>query len=184
MPKHLIRKFFPDHEQVRHHKHLRIFGKLIHDPNLWHMNRRSVSGAFFVGLFCAVLPIFPQMVTAAAFAIVTRVNLPISVALVWVSNPITTPPLLYVMYQVGTWMLGEETSVENFQMSAEWVQNVLGEIWWLLFLGGIVVGLVLGILGYALVRGYWRWHVVREMRKRKARREQAGALGQKPDTTG
>jgi len=25
---------------------------------------------------------------------------------------------------------------------------------------------------------------VREMRKRKARREQAGALGQKPDTTG
>jgi len=184
MPKHIIKKYMPDHNLVRNHKSLRIFGRLIHDPNLWHLNRRSVSGAFFVGLLCAFIPIFPQMVTSAALAIIVRVNLPISVALVWLTNPITIPPLFYITYRMGCWLLGEDAAVEQFQMSAEWIESVLGEIWWPLLLGGTVAGLILGALGYALIRCFWRWHVVREMRKRKARREQAGALGQKPDTTG
>ncbi|MCB1903170.1 MAG: DUF2062 domain-containing protein, partial [Gammaproteobacteria bacterium] len=76
MPKQIIKRFAPDHEVIRNHKHLRIFGNLLHDPNLWHMNRRSVSGAFAVGLFWAFIPIPMQMVAAAAIAIIARVNLP------------------------------------------------------------------------------------------------------------
>jgi len=55
MPKKFIKRFMPDHQQIRNHKTLnRVFGNLLHDPNLLHMNRRSVSGAFFVGLLLGV----------------------------------------------------------------------------------------------------------------------------------
>ena len=107
MPKKFIKRHAPDKEAIRDHKYMRIFGKLLYDPNLWHLNRRSVSGAFAVGLFWAFIPIPFQMVTAAATAIPARVNLPISVALVWITNPITMPPMFYSTYRVGTWILDE-----------------------------------------------------------------------------
>ena len=82
MPRHLIKRYSPDHEKIRNHKHVKVFGKLLHDPNLWHLNRRSVSGAFGVGLFWAMIPMPFQMIAAAATAIGLRTNLPLSVVLV------------------------------------------------------------------------------------------------------
>ena len=172
MPKHLIRKISPDHETVRNHKYLKIFGTLLHDPNLFHLNRRSVSGAFFVGLLCAFTPIFPQMLTSAALAIILRVNLPISVALVWLTNPITIPPMFYFCYQVGIFLLGQEPTITEFQMSMEWFESILDQIWWPLLFGGVVMGLVTGILGYLAMRGFWRWHVVQHLKKRKVKNNQ------------
>ena len=58
MPKKLIKRYMPDHRQIREHKHLQLFGSLLHDPNLWHLNRRSAAGAFAVGLFVRLYP-FP-----------------------------------------------------------------------------------------------------------------------------
>lgn len=172
MPKHLIRKFTPNHKKVKEHKHLRLFGRLLHDPNLFHLNRRSVSGAFFVGLFWTFVPIPFQMIGAAATAILARVNLPISVALVWISNPLTIPPIFYFTYQVGLLLMGQETQAVEFQMSLEWITSVFGQIWQPLWLGSLVVGAIAGILGYALMRGYWRWHVIQHLGKRRRRRLQ------------
>ncbi|MCP3670369.1 MAG: DUF2062 domain-containing protein [Gammaproteobacteria bacterium] len=170
MPKHIIKRFTPDHETIRTHKHLRMFGALLHDSNLWHMNRRSVSGAFAVGLFWAFVPIPFQMVAAAFTAIICRVNLPISVALVWISNPITIPPMFYATYLFGTWILGEPPESSEFEVSIEWMTNSLAEIWQPLYLGSIICGVIASLLGYILMRGFWRWHVVSSLRKRKERR--------------
>ncbi|MEC8208404.1 MAG: DUF2062 domain-containing protein, partial [Pseudomonadota bacterium] len=46
MPKKFIRRFLPDHQSIKQNKALKIFGKVLHEPNLWHLNRRSASGAF------------------------------------------------------------------------------------------------------------------------------------------
>jgi uncharacterized protein len=56
-----------------------MFGKLLHDPNLWHLNRYSVSGAVAVGLFVVFMPPLGQTILAVAAAILLRVNLPIAV---------------------------------------------------------------------------------------------------------
>jgi uncharacterized protein (DUF2062 family) len=170
MPKHIIKRFTPDHETVRSHKHLQIFGKLLHDPNLWHLNRRSVSGAFAVGLFWAFFPMPFQMVAAAATSIATRVNLPLSVALVWISNPITIPPIFYFTYLVGTWILGEPPQNIEFELSWEWMSSSLAGIWKPLYLGSILCGAVASTLGYVAMRGFWRWNVVCHLRRRREKR--------------
>ncbi len=172
MPKRIIRRFAPDHETVRNHKHLRVFGRLLHDPNLWHMNRRSVSGAFAVGLFWAFVPMPFQMVAAAATAIPARVNLPISVALVWISNPITMPPMFYSTYLVGTWIMGQPPMEQEFELTMEWVTNSMSQIWQPLYIGSLLCGIIVSVLGYVAMRGFWRWHVISHLRKRRKRREQ------------
>ncbi|NOX92117.1 MAG: DUF2062 domain-containing protein, partial [Gammaproteobacteria bacterium] len=74
MPKRIIKRFMPNPQMIRNHKHLQFLGTLLHDPNIFHLNRRSVSGAFSVGLFMAFVPIPLQMIFAAIGAIVLRVN--------------------------------------------------------------------------------------------------------------
>ena len=166
MPRHLFKRFAPDHQVIRDHKHMQIFGKLLHDPNLWHLNRRSVAGAFAVGLFWAMIPMPFQMVAAAAVAIMLRVNLPVSVALVWISNPVTMPPIFYFNYLVGTLLLPRQEPLPDMEMTLEWFEHSIGEIWLPLYFGSMVVGLVLAAVGYAGMRGFWRWHVVRQYRRR------------------
>ncbi|WP_456448790.1 DUF2062 domain-containing protein [Thiolapillus sp.] len=170
MPRRLLKKHLPDPNTICDHKHLQFFGKRLKDPNLWHLNRRSVSGAFGAGLFWAMIPIPFQMIAAAATAILFRVNLPISVVLVWLTNPLTMPPIFYFNYLVGTWLLPHHEPLPDMEMSLEWFMHSMGEIWLPLYLGSAVVGLVLAALGYAAIRLYWRWHVINQYRKRQQAR--------------
>jgi len=174
MPKKLIKRFMPDHHTIREHKHLRFFGSLLHDPNLWHLNRRSASGAFAVGLFMAFVPVPFQMLLGAAGAILFRVNLPLSVALVWITNPLTMPPMFYFTYRVGVWLLGSPIPHENFhfELSYEWLMSGLGAIWEPFLLGCFVTGSISALGGYLTIRGLWRLHLVKHYRERKARRRE------------
>lgn len=160
----------PDHKTVREHKYLRFFGTLLHDANLWHLNRSSVSGAFAVGLFSAFIPVPMQMILAAALAIPFRVNLPISVGLVWITNPFTMPPIFYFSYKVGTWILDTPVQHVEFALTSEWLASELGAIWEPFLLGCLICGMVSGLLGYVTMRIIWRLSVVRSWQERKNRR--------------
>lgn len=171
MPKKWIKRWMPDHEKIRSHPHLnKVFGKLLHDPNLLHLNRRSVSGAFFVGLFMAFVPLPSQMIFAAAAAILFRVNLPISVGLVWLTNPVTMPPIFYFCYKVGVWILNTPLHEYNFELSWEWLRTELGHIWEPFLLGCFICGIVSAVLGAGVMRLLWRWHVVKQWEARKQKR--------------
>jgi len=167
MPKKLIKRFMPDHQTVREHRYLRFFGTILHDPNLFHLNRRSASGAFGVGVFVAFVPIPFQMVLSAALAVLFRVNLPISVALVWLTNPITMPPIFYFAYKVGAWILGTPTRALEFQVTAEWFMQELGAIWQPFLLGCFVVGTLCAAVSYFAIRGLWRLRIVRHWQRKK-----------------
>lgn len=175
MPKHLIKRITPDHKVIREHRHLRIFGKRLHDANLWHLNRRSASGAFAVGLFTAFMPLPFQMVIAAAAAIVFRVNLPLSIVLVWATNPITIPPLFYGAYRIGAWILGTPPIELELELSVDYMMNELGEVWEPLLFGCLLCGFVSATIGYSVIRGLWRWHIIKHLKQRKTRRNAAQA---------
>ncbi len=170
MPKHLIKRFTPDHNYVRNHKMLRLFGKLFLDPNLWHLNRRSVSGAIFVGVFWAFVPVPGQMFGAIFTAILLRVNVPIAFGLIFLTNPVTIPPTFYATYLLGTWILGTPATVNEIRLSWEWLGSVLHEIWLPLVVGSLLSGIVLGGLGFLAMRAFWRWHVINRYRERRTKR--------------
>jgi uncharacterized protein (DUF2062 family) len=89
MPRKYFRKYLPSHESVRNHKYLGKLGRFLHHPNLWHLNRRSVSGGVAVGMFCGLVPGPLQMLTAALLAIPLRVNLPVALLTTLYTNPFT-----------------------------------------------------------------------------------------------
>ena len=168
MPKKFIKRYMPDHEKIRSNKHLnKLFGKLLHDPNLLHLNRRSVSTAFFVGLFMSFVPLPSQMIMAAAVAILVRCNLPIAVGLVWISNPVTMPPIFYFAYRVGAWILNTPEHEFAFELSWEWLGSELNAIWEPFLLGCFICGVTFGALGYATIRLLWRLHIVNAIKERR-----------------
>ncbi|MBL1277270.1 MAG: DUF2062 domain-containing protein [Ectothiorhodospiraceae bacterium] len=167
MPRNIIKRFMPDHKKIRDHKHLKFLGTFLHDPNILHLNRRSVAGAFSVGLFMAFVPVPFQMVLAAIGAIVARVNLPISVALVWITNPLTMPAIFYFAYKVGAWILDTPARSIEFQLSVEWLMRELGAIWQPFLLGCFVCGVTFAILGNVSIRVFWRIHVGLSWRNRR-----------------
>ncbi|HKI62776.1 MAG TPA: DUF2062 domain-containing protein [Mariprofundaceae bacterium] len=167
MPRRTFQRFMPDQEQIRNHKSLRCFGCLLHKPALWHMNRHSVAKAFAVGLFFAFVPVPFQMVLAAGGAIYFNSNLPISVALVWLTNPLTMPPIFYVAYLVGAWMLGHTPGDFTFnEISWQWIHQGLLNMWQPFLLGCLVLGILSAILGYVISHAMWRFMVLRRWRRR------------------
>ncbi len=173
MARQLIRRYLPDKHSIRNNKYLRLFGDFLHDPNLWHLNRRSASGAVAVGLFMAFMPIPFQMVAAGAFAIMLRTNLPLAIALVWVTNPITIPPFFLFCYKVGTWILGNVDQEIAFAWSWEWIRAEIVQRTEPLLVGCSVVGSVAAFIGYFGTHALWRWHVVWEWENRKKARRDA-----------
>ncbi|WP_273825746.1 DUF2062 domain-containing protein [Pseudomonas asplenii] len=170
MPRRLFKRYMPDPQSIREHKHLRFFGRLLHDPNLWHLNRHSVSRAMAVGLFAALIPIPLQMLLAACLAIFLRGNLPIAVSLVWLTNPLTMPPIFYCTYKLGSWVMNVPPRSLPDELTWAWISDQLSTLWQPFLLGSVLLGLLLAVLGYCLTMGYWRWWVARQWQRRREQR--------------
>lgn len=169
MPKKLIKRWLPDHQTLKSHKHLQVFGDLLHDGNLWHLNRRSVTKAFAIGLFMAFVPVPFQMLLAAGAAIWLHANLPLSVALVWLSNPLTIPPIFYGCYKLGTILLNVPQQDFSFQLSWTWISESLAAVWAPFLLGCFVCAVFFSTLGYIGISTLWKLNVSRNWRSRQQR---------------
>ncbi len=178
-----LRRLLPGPSDVQFFGPRRLFGSRLKNPNLWHLNRHSVALAVASGLFAAFVPVPAQMLLAAGLAIVLGCNLPISVVMVWVSNPITMPPLFFAAYKLGAWLLGFPPRKIQFEMSVHWLVNKLGGIWEPFLLGCLVLGLVSAAIGYLTVQVIWRIHVIQSWRERRRRRIESIPRGTPTPTT-
>ena len=169
MPKRLFRKYLPSPDKIRRNRNLRFLGELLGDPNLWHINRHSLAGAAFNGVFCALLPIPLQMVVAAVLAVRFKCNLPLSILLVWFTNPLTYVPVFYFTYRIGAWTLGLDVAAPE-QVDFAWLLQQLVPLW----VGSVLSGLVFGLIGYALVKVTWRLAVLRSWQRRQRKRQPPG----------
>jgi len=161
MPRKFFQRFLPHPRTIKENKTLQIFGDWLHKPNLWHLNRRSVAGAFAVGLFCAWMPVPFQMALAAGVAIWLGTNLPLSIVLVWITNPVTIPPMFYFAYIVGTWIVGEPVTDFSFELTMDWLLNELSAIWKPFLVGCFTLASVSSLVGYFAIDGFWRYTVVK-----------------------
>jgi uncharacterized protein (DUF2062 family) len=169
MPKKIIKRMMPDHHTIKNNKYLKIFGDLLHNANLWHLNRHSVAKAFAVGLFFAFIPVPFQMVLAAGVAIIVHANLPLSIALVWLTNPLTMPFIFYACYLVGTWVLGVPEQKFAFNASWQWVLDSLSTIGPAFLVGCGVLAVIFSILGYVVIQTVWRYQTLKAWKNRPHR---------------
>jgi len=162
--KKLLKRYSPDPHEVKNHKHLGWLSKHLHDPSLWNFNRKSISKAFAVGLFFAFIPVPFQMLLAAPGAVIFSANLPLSIALVWITNPFTMAPIYYGCYKLGAWLLGIQIETDAV-MSLEYVWQVFETIWQPFLLGCLIVSIVSALLGYFGVQFIYRYRVFRRSKK-------------------
>ena len=170
MPRQLLKRYMPNPERIKRTRSLRFLGSILHDPNLWHITRHSVARAMACGLFTAMLPIPMQMLVSAFLAVMVRANLPISVGLVWLTNPITMPPVFFAQYKIGTLLLGAPERSMPMELSIAWLTSEIQHIWQPMLAGSLVIGITIASIGYFGTFLYWRLWVARNWKRRKLRR--------------
>jgi uncharacterized protein len=180
MPRKLFRKYLPSHQSILENRYLRFFGAALQHHNLWHLHRRSVAGGVAIGMFCGLVPGPLQMLSAALFAIVFRVNLPVATIVTLYTNPFTILPLYYIAYKLGLFVTGSDSAapppldLHLFDLPVmEWIPAIAH--WFALMgkpfaVGLVLLALILAVAGYFLVLVGWRVHVVLSWRKRRRSR--------------
>jgi uncharacterized protein (DUF2062 family) len=106
------------------------------------------------------------MLLAAAAAILFHTNMALSIVLVWISNPVTIPPMFYFAYLVGTWVIGEPPQDFEFHLTFEWLANELASSWKPFLTGCFILATVSSIVGYFTVSQLWIYTVRKQRAKR------------------
>lgn len=187
MPSRWLKERLPTHDKLHEHLGMNVndereptgamlwLRNKLADPKLWHLNRRSVAGAVALGLFIGWLPIPMQMLVAALLATVLRVHVPVSVVLVWFSNPITFPALLYAAWCVGSILLGYGMIASPLSMNISELWHMALNDWPIILFGSIFCATVFAVIGFFLTNAIWRFVAVRKWRKRIAKSPAAPA---------
>jgi len=163
------KRYLPDPTKIREIKALGFLGDKLYSPNLWYLNRQSVARAFAVGLWAMYTPPLPwQQVIAAVGAVYFNANLPIAVALVWITNPITWLPMYYLAYLIGSWALGTTTFTFDRFSELFAVDKAL-EFGAPLLIGCFILMNIGAVLGYFGVHLLWRRGVMHALELRKLR---------------
>ncbi len=140
--------------------------KPLMDKSLWKPCRDTVAKGLAIGMFLAVMPVPLQAIFAGLAAVRLHGNVPIAMAASWLSNPLTTPPIVLGQFWLGTKM----ASAMGLQLpDIPWFKRFLlwlGESEWFkipipesilngntgdFFLGTLASGILLAALAYSLV---------------------------------
>lgn len=153
------RQWMPHKDQILASRWLGPVRPYLGDDQLWELNRRSVSRGVAVGLFIGLLLPVAQFVFAIAAAVLLRGHVPVSAACTLVTNPLTVPPIYWLAYQIGGYLLPTrhealnslETAGSWFAQAVHWT-STMGVP---LLAGLAVMASVTAMLGYALVWLCW-----------------------------
>ncbi len=131
------------------------------------INRRAVTKGLLVGLFWGFIPMPFQMLGVIATTPLMRFNVPIGLATVWLSNPITYPALWYLEYLTGNLILGKD-GINDIELTVEWFQNHWDDIVVPLYVGTAFYSTIVSYLIYLFVNWLWIKSVHKAKRKAKS----------------
>lgn len=185
MPRRLLKgvtaRLAPAIDQVTSHPFVRRYLPALADPDLWHLNRRSVARAVALGLFCGLIPGPVQALAALGACLWLRANVPLAIVTTFYTNPFTIVPLYVIAYEYGRLLFPDAPASAGWTLPpsagvAQWFPALLQ---WMASLGKpLAVGLVLLAFtlagaGWTAVRVGWRCHVVHAWRRRVRARSAA-----------
>lgn len=135
------------------------------------MNRRSISKGVWVGLFWGFIPMPMQMLAVMLTTPIIRFNVPVAMAMVWLSNPLTMPAMYYMEYLTGNFLLGRD-GVEDIQLTLEWFSEHIDDIFVPLYVGTAFYSIVISTLIYLLINWLWIKSVHEEKAQKRKEREE------------
>ncbi len=169
-----FKRILPARHKFQQHQQLGLLGDILHDPNIFHLNRHSAAGGVAIGLFLAFLPVPGQMLLAALLAIYFHVNLPLAVVFVFLINQQKIPPLFYLSYKTGAFILQESPKNITFDFSLHWFSEIFFDIWDTLLLGCLTLGGLSAISGYFIIKWLWRIAIIKKWEERKEKKRLSG----------
>ncbi|MCW8954547.1 MAG: DUF2062 domain-containing protein [Sulfurimonas sp.] len=137
----------------KHHKLKDFIKKYKIPPEYLSTSRRMVSKAIFIGLLIAFIPMPMQMLAVIAVIPFSKFNIPIALAMCWLSNPFTMPAMYYMEYLTGSYILGMDTT--PVVMTMDWFSENIGNIFIPLYTGAVFYSVVVSSLAYYLVNRFW-----------------------------
>ena len=135
------------------------------------INRRSVTRGVSIGLFWAFIPMPMQMLAVILTTPLLRFNVPIAITMVWLSNPFTMPPMYYVEYLTGNFILGQE-GIQNIELTVEWFKTNIGDIFLPLYVGTAFYSIVVTGFIYLILNRLWVHSVQNEKEEKEIHRKQ------------
>jgi uncharacterized protein (DUF2062 family) len=128
-------------------------------------SRKMISRGVFLGIFIAFIPMPMQMLAVVLLTPFFRFNVPIAIAMCWITNPFTMPPIYYIEYLTGSYILGIEP--EPVKLTLGWFSKNISKIFIPLYTGALSYSIVGGFGGYFLVNWLWKLSVKKERSLRK-----------------
>lgn len=185
----LIRRNMPTREQLEGNRWTR---GLARRQELWRFTRRSVPRGVAIGLLVGIFALIPgvQMIGAALMCVPGRGNIPIAVAMTFLSNPATTPLILILSAIIGNFLgfrADTETvyaMVDRGAAIGEWARWFFSDAAPAVLVGLAVLSVVAAALGYVIAGMIWRPVVARRRKRRLhaalVRRHAPAAVGTEP----
>lgn len=130
--------------------------------------RKMIVRGVVLGLFIAFIPMPMQMATVLLFMPFFRFNVPIAIAMVWITNPFTMPPIYVVEYYTGSFFLGMHTT--EVQMTLSWFKDNIGAIFVPLYTGALFYSVTSASLAYWLINHFWKSSVKKDRKKHRHHR--------------
>ncbi len=170
-----IRENVPTREELEGNRLLRPIAHRVLAPELWRFTRRSVPRGVALGLFIGIFLLIPglQIVGSALAALPFRANVPIAAATTFLSNPLTTPFILYASVYVGNMLLGRTASahgvmamIESEAGIGQWASWLVSEAAPALLIGLFIISVVCALVGYAVAVLFWRFRTAAKWRMR------------------
>lgn len=163
---------------------MRPFAHRVLEPSLWRFNRRSVPRGVALGLLVGIFLLIPgiQIAGAALLALPCRANVPIAAAMTFLSNPATTPFILYASIYIGNRTFNLHADLGTITVMLDHSASLVDWLEWLassaapaLLSGLFVISVVTAAIGYLIAALTWRAWISRKWSLRARYRNIRGA---------
>ena len=185
----MLERFLPTRDAITQSRLLRWLGPRIHDPLLWHVNRRSVARGVAMGVFFGLMIPIAQIPAAAIASLLLRGNLWIAAVSTLVSNPLTYGPLYYFAYRLGAGVIGTRTPAHLTAGDVEQPLRMidsLGQAWaWItgigqpLLVGMLIMAVTGAFIAYWGTQLFWRMRVTAKWRRLRRERQLRAAAARR-----
>lgn len=164
------------------HKHLPawLVSGLQRWPALFLFRREAVARGFAFGLFTGVIPLPIQILLSLPLCIALRGNVLAAAGATLLTNPLTAAPIWWVAYRLGELLMPSAAPPQMLsELPLEALLSIkalpailayLGSLGSSLLVGLFAEGVLLALIGYALVHLTWRAVVAYRWRKRRWQR--------------